>query len=174
MRLALIFAVVIHGLIHFLGFAKAFNLLTVTELTQPIPRSTGIFWFQAALLFLFVAAGILLKKDWWWMLAIVAVILSQFLILGNWQDAKVGTFLNVLILCAAIIGYADWKFYRSYRVDVHEALSKAVPAGQDLITDEDLDRLPLLVQKYLRYTGCLLYTSPSPRDRTRSRMPSSA
>ena len=23
-------------------------------------------------------------------------------------------------------------------------------------------------------TGCLLYTSPSPRDRTRSRMPSSA
>ena len=25
-----------------------------------------------------------------------------------------------------------------------------------------------------RYMGCLLYTSPSPRDRTRSRMPSSA
>ena len=24
------------------------------------------------------------------------------------------------------------------------------------------------------HTGCLLYTSPSPRDRTRSRMPSSA
>ena len=24
------------------------------------------------------------------------------------------------------------------------------------------------------FTGCLLYTSPSPRDRTRSRMPSSA
>ena len=24
------------------------------------------------------------------------------------------------------------------------------------------------------YKGCLLYTSPSPRDRTRSRMPSSA
>ena len=26
----------------------------------------------------------------------------------------------------------------------------------------------------LNYMGCLLYTSPSPRDRTRSRMPSSA
>ena len=26
----------------------------------------------------------------------------------------------------------------------------------------------------LEYTNCLLYTSPSPRDRTRSRMPSSA
>ena len=27
---------------------------------------------------------------------------------------------------------------------------------------------------YVRATTCLLYTSPSPRDRTRSRMPSSA
>ena len=26
----------------------------------------------------------------------------------------------------------------------------------------------------MQYTRCLLYTSPSPRDRTRSRMPSSA
>ena len=30
------------------------------------------------------------------------------------------------------------------------------------------------VQRLNRYTACLLYTSPSPRDRTRSRMPSSA
>src|SRR5665811_298170 len=28
--------------------------------------------------------------------------------------------------------------------------------------------------EFLDYSGCLLYTSPSPRDRTRSRMPSSA
>ena len=28
--------------------------------------------------------------------------------------------------------------------------------------------------KYYAYLICLLYTSPSPRDRTRSRMPSSA
>ena len=28
--------------------------------------------------------------------------------------------------------------------------------------------------RYQRNDGCLLYTSPSPRDRTRSRMPSSA
>ena len=28
--------------------------------------------------------------------------------------------------------------------------------------------------KTVEYWGCLLYTSPSPRDRTRSRMPSSA
>ena len=30
------------------------------------------------------------------------------------------------------------------------------------------------VPKFKQISGCLLYTSPSPRDRTRSRMPSSA
>ena len=33
---------------------------------------------------------------------------------------------------------------------------------------------PTLLMGYLAVLGCLLYTSPSPRDRTRSRMPSSA
>ena len=41
-----------------------------------------------------------------------------------------------------------------------------------------LDDLALSYQENQRYThvwsGCLLYTSPSPRDRTRYRMPSSA
>ena len=31
-----------------------------------------------------------------------------------------------------------------------------------------------MVAKTKKFYGCLLYTSPSPRDRTRSRMPSSA
>ena len=30
------------------------------------------------------------------------------------------------------------------------------------------------VLEHMMFKGCLLYTSPSPRDRTRSRMPSSA
>ena len=33
---------------------------------------------------------------------------------------------------------------------------------------------PLLIGEWGGYMNCLLYTSPSPRDRTRSRMPSSA
>ena len=41
--------------------------------------------------------------------------------------------------------------------------------GADVKIDLDAIMLPLS-----RGYGCLLYTSPSPRDRTRSRMPSSA
>ena len=48
-----------------------------------------------------------------------------------------------------------------------------------LVNDEEMP--PLMVTpderdnvKVVLNTACLLYTSPSPRDRTRSRMPSSA
>ena len=33
---------------------------------------------------------------------------------------------------------------------------------------------PVFLKDFPHYINCLLYTSPSPRDRTRSRMPSSA
>ena len=45
-------------------------------------------------------------------------------------------------------------------------------------TDREIDVQPeyydLPIGEYARYGSCLLYTSPSPRDRTRSRMPYSA
>jgi len=39
---------------------------------------------------------------------------------------------------------------------------------------KNLDKNRRVRRFYQRYFTCLLYTSPSPRDRTRSRMPSSA
>ena len=42
------------------------------------------------------------------------------------------------------------------------------------INREQLVRQDRLSYDLFRYNRCLLYTSPSPRDRTRSRMPSSA
>ena len=48
--------------------------------------------------------------------------------------------------------------------------SMAVYKGLDILTAKPTD----VMQAQVKYYGCLLYTSPSPRDRTRSRMPSSA
>ena len=47
------------------------------------------------------------------------------------------------------------------------------------IDEPDLTRLehfigPPLLQAFMQFYDCLLYTSPSPRDRQKSRMPSSA
>ena len=46
--------------------------------------------------------------------------------------------------------------------------------GLTLITGNSSDTFNLKVTENPKELDCLLYTSPSPRDRTRSRMPSSA
>ena len=45
--------------------------------------------------------------------------------------------------------------------------------GFKLILEDGIEQRATTVRAVQRY-ACLLYTSPSPRDRTRSRMPSSA
>ena len=44
---------------------------------------------------------------------------------------------------------------------------------KDLVGDMEIEELRSIVSDRI-HEDCLLYTSPSPRDRTRSRMPSSA
>ena len=64
--------------------------------------------------------------------------------------------------------------------DLIECFNQAVHYGFRPHNERVLDTLKILSPVYksheLRYlkNNCLLYTSPSPRDRTRSRMPSSA
>ena len=49
------------------------------------------------------------------------------------------------------------------------------PAEKGIVTAEQLaDAIARLKAAVAQDKACLLYTSPSPRDRTRSRMPSSA
>ena len=65
----------------------------------------------------------------------------------------------------------QWEISDS-EVDYDTALEKMDNHVGKMITGEAGEKIWLLEHPPL-YT-CLLYTSPSPRDRTRSRMPSSA
>ena len=100
----------IHGLIHLMGFTKAFNYAEINQLSQPISKNTGLIWLLAAALFVVATALFLAKKDSWWMVATVAVVVSQLLIINNWQDAKFGSIANVFILVFVIVGFFQTKF----------------------------------------------------------------
>ena len=58
----------------------------------------------------------------------------------------------------------------SHRAQYYELLEACAESAR--ATDADADGATALMDALCSY--CLLYTSPSPRDRTRSRMPSSA
>ena len=82
--------------------------------------------------------------------------------------------------CAKIIFNSEWskkqflkkldKFYhKSEKLEViHQSINK------EKVDINKKDKLITFVGKLNSAKGCLLYTSPSPRDRPLSRMPSSA
>ena len=56
-----------------------------------------------------------------------------------------------------------------------ESVKDAFFQSQDEdVDDKEEDHDSEEISAVAKFTNCLLYTSPSPRDRTRSRMPSSA
>ena len=154
LRYLFVFIVFVHGLIHLLGFLKAFQLSEVSQLTQDISRPAGILWLVAMILFL-ATGGLFFSgsERVWPLLAFVSVALSQVLIFMAWQDAKFGTIANVIVLLVAIVGYSTWSFENGYRQDVKEGLERTAALKSDLITEKDLQPLPGPVQQYLRYVG---------------------
>ncbi len=154
LRYLFIFIVFIHGLIHLLGFVKAFQFSEVSQLTQDISRPVGLLWLAATGLFIATGALYLSGNDKLWpILAFVSIVLSQALIFLAWQDAKFGTIANIIILLVAIPAYAGWRFEKTYQEDVKEALKRTNAMESELLTEADLQPLPAPVQRYLRYAG---------------------
>ena len=58
--------------------------------------------------------------------------------------------------------------------DFHQVLYKPAVAVQARELTQEQTILRNQLKRFGNHIFCLLYTSPSPRDRTRSRMPSSA
>lgn len=154
MKISYSLLLIIHGLIHFTDFARAYHFRTMEQVTKNIPKLIGLLWMASGLLFIMAAILYFLKKDAWSILAIVAVVFSQILILLFWKDAKLGTIPNAIILVIAIIGLAAIRFEDSYRNDVLSAMQN-VQIENEIIKEKDLKQLPLPVQKYLRYVGVL-------------------
>ncbi len=150
-----IFVTLIHGLIHFMGFAKAFGYANITQLTKEISKLVGIFWLVTGFLFIICIALYLLKKDSWVYFALIAVVLSQILIIIHWQDAKFGTISNVIVLLISIIGLFQIRFKNVYKNEVKIALAQDQNLSISKLTEAEVALLPEPVKKYIRYTGCI-------------------
>ena len=109
---------------------------------------------------------------------VASLLLSVFLIsLGSPlvdNTAQDLVFEDNVVSNATPTGQSNIVSIGSYPDGVNDAISINVPSGEavasiDLSLDENV--LPVTAAKVW---NCLLYTSPSPRDRQKSRMPSSA
>lgn len=145
---------VLHGLIHLIGFSKAFGFAAVSQLSQPISRAGGLAWLVAAILLFASAAALYAWPRGFWMVGAVALVLSQALICGAWRDAKFGTVASLVVLAGVSYGFLSrgpWSFRASFEKDAAAALARRSP--QPLVTEADLAPLPEPVRRYLRAAG---------------------
>lgn len=141
--------VLIHGLIHLLGFVKAFNIAPVTQLTKAISKPLGMVWLITGILFVAVLILYLLNKNYWPIIAAIAMVLSQVLIIAFWTDAKFGTIANILVLVIALPSFGDFLFQREIKMEQRQLLLQTKKVETTYVSKEAINRLPPIVQQWL-------------------------
>lgn len=104
MKIAFTIVLVLHALIHVLGFLKAFSLAELKAFKQEVAKVFGVLWLLATFLMGAFAIAYFTSSPWSAFLGWLALILSQVLIVRFWKDAKAGTVGNLLLLYVLIMG----------------------------------------------------------------------
>ncbi len=154
MRTFVLLILSFHGIIHLLGFVKAFNLTKVEQLKSHISKRDGLLWLIATILFL--AAAILYSQDFylWWLVCAAGIAISQFLIFKYWRDAKFGTLVNLILIIPVIVTAANSLpvgFKAEFKSEAVKRIS--VEEHAPVVSYSDIEHLPPPVKKYLIYTG---------------------
>ena len=156
MKILFAIFLVLHGLSHLMGTAKAFGIAEMPQLTQPIAGPLGIVWLLAASLFLVTAIALFTWPQWWWLVGAGAVVVSQVVIVTSWNDARYGTIANVIVLVGVALGFLSQgpsSFRAEYHREIAQGLGRAVAAP--LLSEADLAQFPTLVQRYIRLNGAV-------------------
>lgn len=153
MKTFLAVVMLLHGLIHSMGFAKAFGFTKADRLTAAIPWPFGLLWLLATLVFSVSAIALLSKKEWWPAMAILAAAISQILIIIYWKDAKYGTLANILILLASIPSYGSYRFQNQAIKAARTQWVHEVSANTAVVDSQDLAHMPPTIQKWMLASG---------------------
>lgn len=142
-------------MIHLFGFLKAFGISEFSAITQPISKTYGIIWFLTSILFITSAISFLVHREFWWAIGIIAVVLSQVLIIAYWQDAKFGTVLNLIIAASAIIGYSTYSFKEKVKDERVKMSENLVGQEENILSKQMISNLPTVVQTWLLNSGAV-------------------
>lgn len=149
MRVAFLILVIIHGIIHTLGFLKGYDLKEIKELTLPISKPIGAIWLIVAVLLLLYGLLYILNTKYAWVVGMLAAVLSQILIILYWKDARFGTIPNLVILVISVIAYGQYNFQRLVHLETTQLMSHNDISKQRIITDKEIAELPRVIQKWL-------------------------
>ncbi len=155
MKTAFFILVLIHGLIHVLGFLKAFKLADIKDMKLPISELAGILWLKTSVLFLAFGVLVFIDSSLAWAWGLIAMITSQVLVIIFWKDARLGTIPNLLILVVVLSAQGNWAFDRLVRNETTAIISEVDSGAGSVISEEDLSGLPEPVKNWLIASGAV-------------------
>ncbi|MDF2606738.1 MAG: hypothetical protein K0S34_933 [Bacillales bacterium] len=155
MRVIFSLIVFLHGIIHLMGFFKAFALFELKDLTLQISKTIGILWLITALLLLMFLLLYFVKNKYKNYFAITGSILSQILIISAWHDAKFGTLLNIVIFSHGILGLIANNFENKISMELDNILNENNKFKRVIVTKEMIKPLPSPVQLWLTNSGVI-------------------
>ncbi len=155
MKILFFILVLCHALIHLAGFVKGYGLREIKELTLPITKPMGSVWLISAILLLAFGILQLLSAKYAWLVGIVAVVTSQILVVLFWKDARFGTLPNILILMVSLISYGHYHFQELVRQETTQLLKKNKTVENHIITESNIEHLPVPVKNWLRSSGAV-------------------
>jgi hypothetical protein len=95
----------------------------------------------------------LTNSQYAWLIGLIAVILSQALIILFWKDAKFGTIPNSILLVVSIVSFGYYSFQKTIQQETEQILDKNWNTENRNINESNLTNLPEPVKKWLRNSG---------------------
>lgn len=141
-----------HGMIHLLGFVKAFDIVSMDAFNLRVSKTTGLFWMVAGLLFIAGALFYSSGSTFSLYMFVPGVIISTVLILSSWGQAKYGTIGNVLLLVLIAASVSSCQMQKMVNEERQLILSRCSNSGH-VITSSDIEALPPVVQKWMKNAG---------------------
>lgn len=148
------FFMLVHASIHLMGFGKGFYVTDIKQQVLGISKPIGLLWLIACVLFMVSLVLYITSKKWFY-IAFLATILSQFLIITAWQDAKFGTIANVIILLVSLSALGNDMFQHMVNKEIVKLYSRDRKQNSQTITKNDIETLPHIVGKWLNTSGVL-------------------
>ncbi|MCU0385926.1 MAG: hypothetical protein MUE38_07845 [Flavihumibacter sp.] len=139
MKILFLVLILLHAGIHFLGLRKS--------------PQVGWLWVLTGILLLVFAYLYFREVNYAWLAGGVAILISQWLLISNWKDARYGTILNLLLLFIVLVEFGAFRMLKHFDILIASRLKNNPTNISQLITETDMVHLPPIVKKYLSYTN---------------------
>jgi hypothetical protein len=154
MRIAFLLLLVLHAVVHVFWFAHAFGWTELDYFQKEIPGMVGFSWLLAAFFFMGSAIQLGKHKLNWFHPALIGVLISQMWIFSAWEDTKMGSLVNLIIMVGILIGFSKSAFEGRFKEDVQAIFDNLRLSGK-VLKEKHLEPLPDLVQQYIRRSGAV-------------------